>query len=57
MVDIQLNEIFGDLGRGIARTVTNNLPLLYVLGFRYCFLLKVFSFVVIRMTPFSPALP
>ena len=40
-----------------AKTVTNNLPILSVLGFRYLFLLDVFPFVVIRITPFSPALP
>ena len=46
------------LGAGVkAKSVTNNFPLLSVLGFRYCFFLKEFSFVVIRMTPFSPALP
>ena len=46
------------LGAGAnAKTVINNLPILSVLGFRYCFFFKEFSFVVIRMTPFSPTLP
>jgi hypothetical protein len=46
------------LGAGAkAKSVTNNLPILSVLGFRYLFLLDAFSFVVIRITPFSPALP
>jgi hypothetical protein len=46
-----------NLSRFFNKKAGNNLPILSVLGFRYLFLLDAFSFVVIRITPFSPALP
>jgi hypothetical protein len=46
------------LGAGAkAKTVTSPLIIPSVLGFRYYFKLFVFSFNVIRIIPFSPALP